>query len=179
MTEDTKKAMWMELSATRSRGEMSLRLTEAEYSTLRAHARKAPKTAQDAPGTTISPKNGLRPVRTEEQEQIALIAWARLWAGTHLELALLAHIPNGGARHIVEAVKFQRMGVLPGVPDLVLFAARHDYHAWLGEMKSAKGTLSAQQKKVIGALKKAGYFVGVFRSWTEARDSLLWYLGKR
>ena len=155
---------------------MSLRLTEEEYRTLQAHAKAARKAPERGLETTNAPRNGLRPVQTEEQEQMALIAWAQLWAGTYPELGLLAHFPNGGSRHIVEAVKFRRMGVLPGIPDLVLFAARHNYHAWLGEMKSAKGTLSAHQKKVIGALRKAGYFVGVFRSWTEARDSLLWYL---
>ena len=32
-----------------------------------------------------------------------------------------AHVPNGGFRTKVEAGAFQRMGVLPGMPDLLIF----------------------------------------------------------
>lgn len=31
------------------------------------------------------------------------------------------HVPNGGKRGIKEAVNFKRMGVTPGIPDLVMF----------------------------------------------------------
>lgn len=31
------------------------------------------------------------------------------------------HVPNGGKRHLFEAKKFRRMGVKPGVPDILIF----------------------------------------------------------
>ena len=38
-----------------------------------------------------------------------------------------AHVPNGGYRTTVEAGKFKQMGVLPGMPDLLLFGGER-YH---------------------------------------------------
>ena len=58
---------------------MSLRLTEEEYSTLRAHARKAPKTAQDAPGSTNAPK---RHKYHAQRVTIDGIVFASKWEGT-------------------------------------------------------------------------------------------------
>jgi len=56
--------------------------------------------------------------RPEEALQIACVAY--------LNAALPApwfavHVPNGGFRTKVEAAKFQKMGVKPGMPDLLLF----------------------------------------------------------
>lgn len=57
---------------------MSLRLTEEEYVTLQASARNARKTAQDAPGTTISPK---RHKYRAQRVTIGGIAFASKWEG--------------------------------------------------------------------------------------------------
>jgi len=56
--------------------------------------------------------------RPEEALQIAAVAY--------LDASLPppwfpAHVPNGGFRTKVEAAKFQKMGVRPGMPDLLLF----------------------------------------------------------
>jgi hypothetical protein len=61
--------------------------------------------------------------RPEEALQIAAVAY--------LNAALTKpwfchHIPNGGFRTKVEAGKFKRMGVLPGMPDLLVWGQRLD-----------------------------------------------------
>jgi hypothetical protein len=54
---------------------------------------------------------------TESAEQIALFQWANLSIKAHPELALLYHIPNGGLRNVVVAVRLKKEGVKKGVPD--------------------------------------------------------------
>lgn len=56
---------------------------------------------------------------------------------------LLFHVPNGGYRSPREGKKFKLMGVVAGVPDLLLL-----YHSRLFaiELKAKKGRLSDSQK---------------------------------
>jgi hypothetical protein len=48
---------------------------------------------------------------SESAEQIALFQWANLSLKKHPELALLYHIPNGGLRNVVVAVRLKKEGV--------------------------------------------------------------------
>lgn len=98
---------------------------------------------------------------SEETEQQSVIAWARLYQGTYSDLAMLCHYPSGGSRHILEAVKLKRMGVLSGVPDLILFSARGGYFGAFVELKALDGKVSPAQKKVLAMLEDRGYFVRV------------------
>ena len=65
---------------------------------------------------------------SEEQEQMQVIAWARLMARKDSALKMLFHIPNGGKRGKLEAIRFKKMGVLAGVPDLFLPAPRKGHY---------------------------------------------------
>lgn len=113
---------------------------------------------------------------TEEQEQEALIQWARLNVHSYPALDLLAHIPNGGSRHVLEAKKLKRLGVLSGMPDLLLLYPARDFHGWVGEMKAEDGKLTEKQYSVLLRLRSHGYFAEMFHGWEKARDSLVWYL---
>ena len=79
------------------------------------------------------------PPPTEDQEQIALINWARMQEKKYPELRLLFHIPNGGSRGKAEAGRFRAMGVRAGVPDLCLPVPRGGKHGLFVEMKRTKG----------------------------------------
>ena len=79
-------------------------------------------------GQTNFKKIPPEPVATEEEEQIAVMQWAALFTHVYPELALLHHIPNGGKRGKREAIRFQAMGVKPGIPDLFLPAPRGRWH---------------------------------------------------
>lgn len=62
---------------------------------------------------------------------------------------MTAHIPNGGFRSKQEASKLKLMGVLPGLPDLMLVANKKI--AFI-ELKISKGTVSPAQVQVMGIL---------------------------
>jgi hypothetical protein len=63
------------------------------------------------------------------------------------------HVPNGGKRAISEAAKMKRMGVLPGVPDLLLLRAGELFAL---ELKAEQGRLSDDQRHMLAELAKAG-----------------------
>ena len=63
------------------------------------------------------------------------------------------HTPNGGKRQISEAAKFKRLGVLPGMPDLLLYRGGELYAL---ELKTEQGRLSDDQKHALAELAKAG-----------------------
>lgn len=86
---------------------------------------------------------------TEEQEQEVVVQWARASTAGHPELALLHHIPNGGARSKREAAKLKRMGVLAGAPDLHLPVSRCGYNSLYIEMKTEGGRLSESQRAFL------------------------------
>jgi len=68
------------------------------------------------------------------------------------------HVPNGGKRNWLEAVKFKRLGVKAGIPDLVIPMARKGYHGLYIELKRvSSGALSDNQKYWLEELKRQGY----------------------
>lgn len=107
--------------------------------------------------------------QVEKKLQIQCITYFK-YAYPMLEII---HIPNGGSRHILEAVNFKRMGVRSGVPDLFIPS-----HRIFIELKADKGQLSKAQKYMINYLKEHGYNVFVCRSFDEFKQILDEYLSK-
>lgn len=92
----------------------------------------------------------------EDQEQIVVATWLEK------NNILFYHIPNGGARSLQEGVKFKRMGVKPGIPDICVPMARKGYHGLYGELKrKTGGVLSDNQAYWLDTLKRQGYYVFV------------------
>jgi hypothetical protein len=128
-----------------------------------------------------------RPRREEEhREQCAVVAWARAMTHQEPRLALFYAIPNVGGRSKAQEGKLKAEGRLKGMPDLCLpvsspLAVSSDHcpreHALYIEMKSAKGALSAEQKKVIAGLRGHGNRVEICRSADEAITAIKDYLG--
>ena len=99
-------------------------------------------------------------------------------------------IPNGGNRHIVEAIKFVGTGTRAGVPDMFLacyVSNRFDndksqYFGLFIEMKKEiyrnrkNGGRSEEQIEWGNRLIAAGYCVKTCYNWIEARDTLIAYL---
>ena len=116
-------------------------------------------------------------IPTEDEEQEALIARARLHEYRYPDLKKLCHIKNEGTTWSHrERGRARALGVLPGMPDLFLPVARHGYHGWFGEMKSLTGESSDTQELVIRELQKDGYFADVFFGQDTAWECLIWYL---
>lgn len=66
---------------------------------------------------------------------------------------LFFHVPNGGKRSLLEAVNFKRMGVRPGVADLIfLFCGR--FYAM--ELKAPGNRPTPEQLEFLSAVQEAG-----------------------
>ena len=80
------------------------------------------------------------------------------------------HPPNGGYRTKIEAQKFKRMGVLPGVADLVFIApdGRHHYL----EVKTKYGRITEEQAAFGAELEKRNVPWVVVWDYKEAVDVL-------
>ncbi|MDR1039448.1 MAG: VRR-NUC domain-containing protein [Deltaproteobacteria bacterium] len=96
----------------------------------------------------------------EHREQTAVIQWIRR---NHPEVFFFA-IPNGGRRGLGEALRLKAEGVVPGVPDICVAAARGGFHGLYLEMKRpCGGTVSPAQKDALSRLDAAGYRTEVCR----------------
>ena len=114
----------------------------------------------------------------EDTEQIALIQWASWHSFNGGKLSdYLHHSPNGGSRHVAEAVKFKRMGVLAGFPDLFLFIPKGEYHGLFIELKAKGGRVSKAQADMIARLQEAGYLCCVCFGANNAIEEIESYLG--
>lgn len=108
---------------------------------------------------------------TEDLEQITYVQW---FERTYPAI-LIFHIPNGGKRSITQAMKFQKMGVKPGIPDLYV----PEWKLWI-EMKRVKGgVLSKDQKAIIAYLESIGDSVIIGKGWEDARKKTLEFMQKR
>ena len=83
------------------------------------------------------------------------------------------HVPNGGKRDIGEAVKFKRIGVKAGVPDLCIPIPRKCYHGAYIELKRVSGgTVTESQKRWIKFLSGQGYYAMIAAGFEEAKKLL-------
>lgn len=115
---------------------------------------------------------------TEEQEQAYVIQWRDLMVNQVPELSLLFHIGNGGLRSKSEAVRFKRLGVKPGVSDLMLPVARHGYHGlWIEMKRQHDGKLSKPQKEWLDDMRKQGYKAERANGADEAIEIIKEYMG--
>ena len=112
----------------------------------------------------------------EENLQCACVRWFDLQYPRFS--LLLHHSPNGGFRNKLEAVRFKRMGVRAGFPDLILLVPRGGC-PFLGiELKTDKGRQSTAQKAYQEAFIAIGARYEVVRSIEEFMNVVKSYLNK-
>lgn len=99
---------------------------------------------------------------SETQVQISLIQHLRLLARKGV---IYWHTPNGGSRDKREAAKLKAMGVVPGIPDLIMLYAGKTYGL---ELKTKRGVVSADQRAMLDAFRSAGAFAEVAHGIDEA-----------
>lgn len=114
--------------------------------------------------------------RSEDTEQIAVIQWAQWNEGRYPELKWLHHIPNGGSRNRLEAVKLKQMGVKAGVSDLCLPYPKGIYCGLYIEMKFGTNLQQDTQKEFLQDMAEAGHFVATCYGAEEAVRVLEEYL---
>ena len=103
----------------------------------------------------------------ERAEQQALVTWFRLQYPTDLIFA----IPNQLIRTEQQAIFAKRIGLVSGMPDLMVAAARKPYHGLFIEMKPAssiKSRVSFVQNRVVTLLQQKGYLAAICYGWDNA-----------
>ena len=96
------------------------------------------------------------------------------WMKRHLaKEVVFFHVPNGGKRSRREGAIFKAIGVVAGVPDLIIL--------WRGvqiaiELKAGKGSSTEEQKDMQERLKAIGWHVAECRSLQEFQDILSQFL---
>lgn len=110
------------------------------------------------------------PTRSEQAEQISFVQWVKYH---HPEIgADLFHVPNEG-KHTDSYRSIQtRMGLSPGIPDLLFWC-----HPLVIEMKRDKGSLSESQKLRLSQAAEAGQFVAVCYGCEAAKEAFNDYFG--
>lgn len=114
--------------------------------------------------------------RSEDTEQISVVQWAEWNTGKYPELKWLHHVPNGGSRNKMEAVKFKQMGVKAGVADLCLPYPKGAYCGMYIEMKFGNNRQQESQKIFLEDMEAAGHFVVTCYSALDAVAVLEEYL---
>lgn len=123
------------------------------------------------------PKKNSIPCPKEHEEQKAVFEWATLMKNRYPELKLLHHIPNGGLRNKVVAMRLTQEGVKSGVPDICLPVPKGQYHGLYIEMKRIKGgRVETEQREWLDALSEQGYSTTVCRGAEEAVKTIQEYL---
>lgn len=79
------------------------------------------------------------------------------------------HVPSGGYRRKTEAAIFKGLGVVAGVPDLILI---HQGLVYGLEIKTSTGVVTLPQQQTHAALRRAGATVEVVRGLDEALRQL-------
>jgi VRR-NUC domain-containing protein len=121
-------------------------------------------------------KRRAKPRELERPHQVALIKWVRTVKDIHPVLNLLYAVPNGGDRNLRVARKLKAEGVLAGVADLCLPAARRGYHGLYIEMKSEEGVATKEQKEFLRGVSGEGYCAVIAQGVDEAKSAIEWYI---
>ncbi len=112
---------------------------------------------------------------SEHQSQAAFFAWAARQKIPGIEL--LHACPNGGSRHMLEAVNLKKSVVKAGVPDVSWPVARGGFIGLAIEFKHSDGNPSAEQRRRITQMQEEGWCVAVCWSWPAAARLLTGYAG--
>jgi hypothetical protein len=104
-----------------------------------------------------------RPEQTIQRAVFEHLCW-RGFAGT-----FAFHVPLGGARSGIEAAIMKGLGVVAGVPDILII---HDGHVYALELKAPGGRLTPTQRDAHARLRAAGAQVATATGLNEALHQL-------
>jgi hypothetical protein len=113
----------------------------------------------------------------EDDDQMALIeALRHVRYGEHCVADIIFHPANGGKRNALEAARLKRMGVNPGVFDLVLPVSINSWRGAFLELKHGKNKATQLQKDFARRQYCFGYYVAIFWSWEDCMTDIICYL---
>ena len=113
-------------------------------------------------------------LREEEQFQVALVGWFRVQYPEFSDLLYI--IANGENVGPTRMKRLKQMGLVPGMPDLMLAVTTVHHPGLYIEMKSTKGRLRESQKSIHMQLEGQRYKVVVSHGWDDAKKVIQEYL---
>lgn len=131
-------------------------------------------------------RSGMTIGHPEEDLQRECVQWFR---DSYPELAPLLFHPNnepffGGRgkteqQKAIAGARAKRIGVVPGVADLILMMPNNCHHALAIEMKTISGRQSDTQKHWQKAVEAQGYRYEVVRSLDRFKEIMVYYIGRK
>ena len=112
--------------------------------------------------------------REEEIHQAALVGWFRMNYRDFKDLLFI--IANGENVGPVRMNRLKKMGLSPGMPDLMLCVTTNLYPGMFIEMKSKSGRVRSSQKAIHEQLELQKYKIVVSHGWDTARLAIEEYL---
>lgn len=115
-------------------------------------------------------------IALESQEQIKLFKWA---AYHPIAKNYLWATPNGGSRHLLEAINLRKQGVKRGVSDIFFAYPSGKFHGLFIEMKRSDrslSTLSEEQLIFLTNMKAVGFEAVVSYGADHAIEIITTYL---
>lgn len=112
-------------------------------------------------------------VPTESDEAKAL----KKWSDYHPIARLMFHIPNGGSRHLFEAVNLRAQGAKAGIPDYFLpYPYKGKGGLFIELKRRSKSRISKDQAECLKKLDSLGYKAVVAYGWEHAVKEIEEYL---
>jgi len=111
-------------------------------------------------------------VYRESRDQQFLVAWFEL----QYPDVLIAKFHNENNYDVAKRVRLKKEGLLTGIPDLIIFAARGESHGLLIEMKETGGRASTVQKNVVNKLNSSGYYACIAFGFLEGQKIVKEYM---
>lgn len=108
--------------------------------------------------------------RSETQEQISLITWAR-----KLSIPIFS-IPNQRRSSDINGKILKMSGLIAGACDLFLSVPNKSYSGFFIEMKKKGFEPSHKQHAFMNLMRENGYKAEWYDDWEKARDSIIDYL---
>lgn len=115
----------------------------------------------------------------EDQDQMAFMSWLSCAYPDVFDVTFA--IPNSG-RTPQQGAKLKKLGVKPGMPDVMVCVVRGLWHGLFIEFKRAatdtiaKGVVSPAQKDRMDKLSRRGYKCDVVYGLDQAMDSVISYM---
>ena len=115
-------------------------------------------------GMSVATRVYARPTSNESAVHVAILEWIRAVAPD----AMPIHVPNEGKRTTMAGVMAKRLGMVKGVPDLIVFFP-HARVLFI-EVKD-RGAVSKEQRAFGQAVQALGFHWSVCRSIDDARNT--------
>lgn len=102
---------------------------------------------------------------SEDDIQADCVFWFKMQYRSYADL--IHHSTNEGKRSFAQGKRAVALGMQKGYPDLFIAVARGGWHGYFIEMKTPKGKVRPEQRKMLEELENQGYKVDIIRGVLE------------